>query len=191
MYRSASMLLALAVSMSSFVAADAAPDKKSTSSAKAWAKQSGSAAKTSAKKPSVEAETTVNKSTSKLPESISLEEAAKLDPKFKALSEGIDHNNKGVVHGSKGEWEEAIKEHELAVQLEPENKYFKKNLSSAHLRYGDQIKKQGNREDAAQHYKKALEADPANEAAKLNLATLEDGSETKSQPMENKEAAGD
>ena len=45
----------------------------------------------------------------------------------------LEHNNRGVELGSKGLWPDAIREHEEALNGDPENQKFRVNLSSAEL----------------------------------------------------------
>lgn len=86
----------------------------------------------------------------------------------------LDHNNRGVELGLKGKWTLAFKEHELAIKGDPRNKVFKTNYSSALLRYGDQLFKQGSYEAAISILKKAIEVDSANKPARTILAKAEE-----------------
>ena len=49
----------------------------------------------------------------------------------------MEHNNRGVELGSKGLWPDAIREHEAALNGDPNNSTFRQTLYSAHLRYGE------------------------------------------------------
>lgn len=81
----------------------------------------------------------------------------------------MEHNNRGVELGSKGLWPDAIREHEEALNGDPENEVFRRNLSSAHLHYADLLVSKKNLYGAINHYREALYADPANLPADANL----------------------
>jgi len=81
----------------------------------------------------------------------------------------LEHNNRAVEYGTKGLWQQAIQEHQLAAEGDPENITFRKNLSSAELRYADVLRGAKNPQAAITHYRKALFADPANGPADSNL----------------------
>jgi len=81
----------------------------------------------------------------------------------------MEHNNRGVELGSKGLWNDAIREHEEALNQDPENKTFRMNLSSAHLHYADLLASKKKWYDAINHYREALYADPANLPADSHL----------------------
>ena len=49
----------------------------------------------------------------------------------------LDHNNRGVEYGRRGLWQQAIAEHETALNGDPENPQFRTNLSPRHLRQSD------------------------------------------------------
>lgn len=85
----------------------------------------------------------------------------------------LEHNNRGVELGMKGQWTQAFKEHELAIKGDPNNKTFKTNYSSALLRHGDQLYKQGSYEAAIPVLKKAIQIDSANKPAADILAKAE------------------
>src|SRR5579883_1747551 len=51
----------------------------------------------------------------------------------------LEHNNRAVELGSKGLWADAIREHEIALNGDPENPTFRMNLSSAQLHYADML----------------------------------------------------
>lgn len=74
----------------------------------------------------------------------------------------IEHNNRGVELGSKGLWPDAIHEHEIALAQQPGNREFRTNLSSAQLRYGNILFKQGKAYDAIKQFRGALFVDPDN-----------------------------
>lgn len=81
----------------------------------------------------------------------------------------LEHNNRAVELGSKGMWQQAIAEHELALEGDPENITFRRNLSGAELRYADALRAAKNTQAAVTHYRKALFADPGNAPADSNL----------------------
>lgn len=77
----------------------------------------------------------------------------------------LEHNNRAVELGMKGLWPQAIKEHEIALEGDPENITFKKNLSGCYLRYGDVLRGKNNLPGAIENYRLALFIDPANNPA--------------------------
>ena len=81
----------------------------------------------------------------------------------------LEHNNRAVELGTKGLWDNAIREHEIALDGDPYNEMFKRNLSGAHLRYADILAGKKNFPAAIDHYRKALFADPNNGPADGNL----------------------
>lgn len=81
----------------------------------------------------------------------------------------LEHNNKGVELGAKGHWSDAIREHEIALDADPENAVFRQNLSSANLHYADLLASHKKYDEAIDHYRKALYADPANVPADSQL----------------------
>jgi tetratricopeptide (TPR) repeat protein len=81
----------------------------------------------------------------------------------------MEHNNRGVELGSKGLWTDAIREHEEALNQDPENQTFRMNLSSAHLHYADLLASKKKWYEAISHYREALYADPANMPADSHL----------------------
>ena len=74
----------------------------------------------------------------------------------------IDHNNRGVELGSKGLWPDAIREHEVALSMQPGNKEFRTNLSSAQLRYGNVLFRSNKPYEAMKQFRGALFVDPDN-----------------------------
>jgi tetratricopeptide (TPR) repeat protein len=74
----------------------------------------------------------------------------------------IDHNNRAVELGGKGLWADAIREHEIALSMQPGNRDFRTNLSSAQLRYGNVLFKQGKTYEAMKQFRGALFVDPDN-----------------------------
>jgi len=85
----------------------------------------------------------------------------------------LEHNNRGVEFGSKGLWEKAIVEHHLALLEDPTNKFFRINLSSAHLQYGDLLLKQDKVLNAMAQFHEALYVDPNNKTAAIKLKDLD------------------
>lgn len=81
----------------------------------------------------------------------------------------IEHNNRAVELGSKGLWDQAIQEHEIALDGAPDVEMFRRNLSSAHLRYADILAGKKNYTAAIQHYRSALYVDPNNGQADYSL----------------------
>lgn len=79
------------------------------------------------------------------------------------------HNDRGVELGNRGLWPDAIREHKAALEGDPYNKEFVRNLSTAHLRYGDLLASKRDYYGAMQHYRQALTADPANAPADQHL----------------------
>jgi tetratricopeptide (TPR) repeat protein len=84
----------------------------------------------------------------------------------------LEHNNRGVELGSKGLWPDAIREHEEALNGDPENQTFRVNLSSAELSYARVLARSGKTYDAMVHYREALYADPNNSDADHELDIL-------------------
>lgn len=82
----------------------------------------------------------------------------------------IDANNKAVAAGKQGHWLEAIASHERAVTLDPQNKQFQINLSSARVAYGQAKLAAGDLTAAAGSFRKALAAAPDNGLAGKLLA---------------------
>lgn len=81
----------------------------------------------------------------------------------------MENNNLGGELGSKGLWDDAIREHEEAVKTDPENAMFRQNLSSANLHYADLLASRKKWHEAIDHYREALYADPANLPADAHL----------------------
>jgi tetratricopeptide (TPR) repeat protein len=81
----------------------------------------------------------------------------------------IEHNNRAVELGSKGLWPDAIREHETALQMDPNNKEFRTNLSAAQLRYGDLLFAKHDYYNAIKQYRGALYVDPNNAPADAHL----------------------
>lgn len=89
----------------------------------------------------------------------------------KARKQGaLAANNQGVQLGKSGRWAEAIAAHEKAVQLEPENKQLRINLSAACVVYGQTKMAAGDNMAASAAFRKALLAAPDNGLAGKLLA---------------------
>ncbi|MDX1989864.1 MAG: hypothetical protein SFV17_24445 [Candidatus Obscuribacter sp.] len=85
----------------------------------------------------------------------------------------LEHNNRAVELGTRGLWDSAIREHEIAIAGDPDNEIFRRNLSGAHLRYADILASKKLYRDAIEHYTLALYADQNNGPADSNRdATL-------------------
>lgn len=85
----------------------------------------------------------------------------------------LEHNNRAVELGTRGLWESAIREHDIAIAGDPENEMFKRNLSGAHLRYADILAGKKHYKEAIKHYTLALYTDQNNGPADANRdATL-------------------
>jgi len=84
----------------------------------------------------------------------------------------IEHNNRGCELGMKGMWEAAIREHELALNADPENRQFRVNLSSAQMLYARQLASKGKIYEAMNHYRESLYVDPSNAEADQALDVL-------------------
>lgn len=81
----------------------------------------------------------------------------------------VEHNNRGVELGQKGIWPDAIREHEIALQMDPHNTSWRTNLSAAHLEYGKYLAAHGKKFEAGAEYRRAMIIDPANAQADAEL----------------------
>ena len=81
----------------------------------------------------------------------------------------LDHNNRGVEYGRRGNWPAAISEHEVALNGDPENPAFRTNLSAALLKYGGVLASKSNWGTAASKLREALYVDPNNQDAAFLL----------------------
>ncbi|MBL0184729.1 MAG: hypothetical protein IPP97_03235 [Candidatus Obscuribacter sp.] len=81
----------------------------------------------------------------------------------------LEHNNRAVELGMKGLWDASIREHQIALEGDPFNKMFERNLSGAELRYADVLASKKNYTAAIEHYRRALFADQNNGSADNNL----------------------
>lgn len=81
----------------------------------------------------------------------------------------IEHNNRGVELGSKGIWPDAIREHEIAFEMDKHNKLWQTNLSAAHLEYGKYLAARGQGDKAQAQFRLALLVDSANGTADREL----------------------
>jgi tetratricopeptide (TPR) repeat protein len=94
--------------------------------------------------------------------------SANVQPVDEASMNPLDHNNKGVEYGRRGLWPQAISEHEIALNGDPENSQFKTNLSAALLKYGQVLSSQKKWSLAISKLREALYVDPNNaDAANL------------------------
>jgi tetratricopeptide (TPR) repeat protein len=84
----------------------------------------------------------------------------------------LEHNNRGVELGSKGLWADAVREHQAALNGDPENQTFRVNLSSAELSYARSLNRANKTYEAGIHYREALYADPNNGDAEGELDDL-------------------
>jgi len=67
-------------------------------------------------------------------------------------------NNKAVQLGQAGKFEEAIAAHEEAIQLDPENKQFRINLSAAYCAYGQKLLAKNEFALAAHFFRRSIAA---------------------------------
>jgi tetratricopeptide (TPR) repeat protein len=81
----------------------------------------------------------------------------------------LEHNNRGVELGMKGLWPQAIAEGEMALEGDPENDIFKRNLSGAHLHFGDNLQSKKSFPAAVKQFREALFVDPENGPAENGL----------------------
>lgn len=77
----------------------------------------------------------------------------------------VDHNNRAVALGQRGLWPQAIAEHIIALNADPENPDFKINLSGAYLHYGQALAAEKKYDKAATQLRLALYTDPSNAEA--------------------------
>ncbi len=87
-----------------------------------------------------------------------------------------EHNNRAVELGSKALWVDAIREHELAVELDRTNDTYRTNLSAAHLLYGKACKEKHELSEAADQLRSAMFVDPKNAEADRLLDEIIDQS---------------
>ena len=84
----------------------------------------------------------------------------------------VEHNNRGVELGQKGLWPDAIREHETALQMDPNNIQWRTNLSAAHLEYGKFLTARNKKFEACAEFRRAMIIDPANAQADAELDTI-------------------
>ena len=77
----------------------------------------------------------------------------------------LDHNNRAVGLGRRGMWDQAVKEHETALNGDPYNQTFRMNLSGAYLRYGQSLMSKGAWPQAISRFHMALYVDANNMAS--------------------------
>lgn len=80
-----------------------------------------------------------------------------------------EHNNLGVYLGAKGHYLASLRELEIAVNLDPTNIVYTKNLSATCLRYGDVLRVQHKLPEAIEQFRAALFADFDNGVAQHYL----------------------
>ena len=78
----------------------------------------------------------------------------------------LAHNDLGVLYYSQGEKEKALNHYEQAVQLEPQNLNFQKNLADFYFVESGRV------EDAVSIYKDVLEVDPADVEALMSMGLI-------------------
>lgn len=88
-----------------------------------------------------------------------------------AMMNPLDHNNRGVEYGRRGLWPQAIAEHEVALNGDPENPQFKTNLSAALLKYGQVLASKKDWGHAISKLREAMYVDPNNQDAANLLDT--------------------
>jgi tetratricopeptide (TPR) repeat protein len=88
-----------------------------------------------------------------------------------AMMNPLDHNNRGVEYGRRGNWPQAIAEHETALNGDPENPQFKTNLSAALLKYGQVLASKKDWGNAIHKLREAMYVDPNNQDAANLLDT--------------------
>jgi tetratricopeptide (TPR) repeat protein len=88
-----------------------------------------------------------------------------------AMMNPLDHNNRGVEYGRRGLWPQAIAEHEVALNGDPENPQFKTNLSAALLKYGQVLASKKDWGHAMSKLREAMYVDPNNQDAANILDT--------------------
>jgi tetratricopeptide (TPR) repeat protein len=88
-----------------------------------------------------------------------------------ATATPLDHNNRAVSLGRRGLWEQAVKEHEFALNGDPYNPTFRMNLSGAYLRYGQSLMAKRSWQQAIEKFHMALYVDPNNIPAADGLST--------------------
>lgn len=81
----------------------------------------------------------------------------------------VEHNNRGVELGQKGLWSDAIREHEIALQMDPYSSQWRTNLSAAHLEYGKWLVARQKYDLASAEFRRAMIIDPANAQADEQL----------------------
>ena len=81
----------------------------------------------------------------------------------------LEHNNRGVELGQKGLWPQAIDEARMALDGDPDNDIFRRNLSGAQLQYGTSLANKKNYPEAVKQFREALFTDPENGPAENGL----------------------
>ncbi len=78
----------------------------------------------------------------------------------------------GICYTEAGNYEEALKQYELAIRVNPGFETAKKNMALCYNNYGIKLAEAGQWESAISAYKKAIELSPDIESIKRNLSTL-------------------
>ncbi|MGB9596734.1 MAG: tetratricopeptide repeat protein, partial [Candidatus Poribacteria bacterium] len=78
----------------------------------------------------------------------------------------------GICYAETGNYEEALKQYELAIRINPGFEIAKRNMASCYNNYAVQLAKTGQWDSAASIYKKAIELSPDMENIKRNLSAL-------------------
>jgi len=81
----------------------------------------------------------------------------------------LEHNNRGVELGQKGLWPQAIEEAKMALDGDPDNDIFRRNLSGAQLQYATSLAGKRNFPEAVKQFREALFTDPENGPAENGL----------------------
>lgn len=78
----------------------------------------------------------------------------------------------GICYAEKGNYDEALRQYELAIRINPGFEIAKKNMASCYNNYGIQLARSGQWDSAILAYKKAIELFPDTEEIKRNLSAL-------------------
>ncbi len=103
-------------------------------------------------------------------ENVSRAQSEQAQSSKKRSDDSVAANNKGVALGMQHRFAEAIAAHESAVQLDPQNKQFRINLSAARTAFGQERLAAGDFSSAANLFRKALAAASDNGLAGKMLA---------------------
>lgn len=83
-----------------------------------------------------------------------------------------EHINKGNVHMSRGQWDEAIDEYEQALDTDPGSMIAKENLVLVHNNWGISLFQRHKYDEAKAQWEEALKMNPYDRNAKQNLNVL-------------------